>query len=88
VVYVCDFSACVAAEHVLEYKEGACGEDDAAASEGRMDAGFAVEGTAHMNAATTCNAAHVVKLGRGVRLRDLPFLSGLADVSFGFFVDI
>lgn len=59
-VDVGDFFPGVAAKHVLEDDEVACSKDDAAAGEGRMDAGFAVEGAAHVDGATTGDAAHVV----------------------------
>lgn len=76
------------AQDVVEEEEGAGCEEDAAAGEGGVDAGFAVERSAHVDAAAGCNATHVVEEGRGEGLGDFPFFGELADVGFGFFVDV
>lgn len=72
----------------MENEKSACREDDRAAGKGGVDAGFAVEHAAHVDAATTSDAAEVVEFRRGVGLSDFPFLCELPDVGFGFFVDL
>jgi hypothetical protein len=87
-VDVRQFFAGSTAQDILENDQGASSEDDAAACKGSVNAWFAVQHAAHVDAATAGNAAEVVELGRGKRLRDFPFAGKLANVRFAFLVNV